>query len=71
MDDYTLRLEAPWDEVKDMLEEINVNLTDDDLRYEKGNEKELLERVSHKLNKTIQETKAWIESVSHNKGLAY
>jgi hypothetical protein len=68
MEDYTLNLEAPWDEVKEMLEEINVNLTDEDLRYEKGKEKELLERLSRKLNKSIPETKAWIESVSHNKG---
>ena len=71
MDDYTLKLEAPWDEVKEMLEEIDVNLTDEDLRYEKGKEKELLERLSRKLNKSILEIKAWIESVSHNKGLAY
>ena len=71
MDDYTLNLEAPWDEVKEMLEEIDVNLTDEDLRYEKGKEKELLERLSRKLNKSIPETKAWIESVSHNNGLAY
>ena len=69
--DYTLKLEAPWDEVKEMLEEINVSLTDEDLRYEKGKEKELLERLSRKLNKSIPEAKAWIESVSHNRGLAY
>ena len=50
--DYTLKLEAPWDEVKEMLEEIDVNLTDEDLRYEKGKEKELLERLSRKLNKS-------------------
>jgi hypothetical protein len=37
--DYTLKLEAPWDEVKEMLEEIDVNLTDEDLRYEKGKKK--------------------------------
>lgn len=71
MDDYTLKLEAPWDEVKAMLEEINVNLSDEDLRYEKGKEKDLLERLSQKLNKSIPEIKVWIESVSHNKGLAY
>ena len=34
-------------------------------------EKELLERVSRKLGKSIPDTKGWIESVSHNKGLAY
>jgi len=62
---------VPHSSVKEMLEEIDVNLTDDDLRYEKGKEKELLERLSRKLNKSIPVTKAWIESVSHNKGLAY
>jgi len=71
MKEYELKLEAPWDEVKGMLQEINLDLTDEDLYYEKGNEKELLQKVSRKLNKSIPEVKAWIESVSHNKGLAY
>jgi hypothetical protein len=71
MNEYDLHLEAPWEEVKDMLQEINVSLTDEDLSYEKGKEKELLERLSHKLNKSVPEVKMWIESVSHNKGLAY
>ena len=71
MDDYNLKLEAPWEHVKEMLQEINPHLTDEDLHYEKGNEKELLQRVSRKLNKSIPEVKAWIESVSHNDGLAY
>ena len=71
MDDYSLQLEAPWHDVKGMLQEINSDLSDEDLRYEKGEEKQLLERISRKLNKPIPEVKAWIESVSHNKGLAY
>ena len=71
MRDYELKLEAPWDEVKEMIKEINVDLTEEDLRYEKGKEKELLERLSRKLHKNIPEVKGWIESVSHNKGLAY
>ena len=71
MDNYQLKLEAPWNEVKEMLREINMDLTDDDLRYERGKEKELLERLSRKLNKNVPDIKAWIESVSHNKGLAY
>lgn len=68
---YQLKLEAPWEEVKGMLQEINLSLTDEDLSYQPGNEKELLERLSRKLNKPVPEVKAWIESVSHNKGLAY
>ncbi len=71
MKDYELKLEAPWSEVKNQLKEVNLDLTDEDLRYEKGKEKELLERLSRKMHKSITETKAWIESVSHNKGLAH
>jgi len=71
MNRYELKLEAPWDEVKGLLQEINMDLTDEDLRYERGHEHELLERVSRKLGKSIPEVKGWIESVSHNKGLAY
>jgi hypothetical protein len=71
MDEYALKLEAPWEEVKDRIQEIHIDLTDEDLAYEEGKEKELLERVARKLNKSIPAVKAWIESVSHNKGLAY
>jgi hypothetical protein len=71
MMEYELKLEAPWTEVKGMLQEINMDLTDEDLLYERGHEKELLERLSRKLNKSVPEVKGWIESVSHNKGLAY
>jgi hypothetical protein len=71
MKDYALKIEAPWSEVKEMLKEINTDLTDEDLTYEKGREKELLERLSRKMSKSVPEVKEWIESVSHNKGLAY
>ena len=71
MTQYDLKLEAPWPEVKEMLQEINLNLTDEDLAYQPGKEKELLERLAAKLDKSVPEVKAWIESVSHNKGLAY
>ena len=71
MQDYQLKIEAPWPEVKEMLQEVNMDLTDEDLSYEPGQEKELLERLSRKLNKSVPEIKGWIESVSHNRGLAY
>jgi hypothetical protein len=71
MNENRLTLEAPWSEVRSMLKEINTDLTDEDLSYERGKENELLERLSRKLNKSIPEVKAWIESVSHNRGLAY
>jgi hypothetical protein len=67
---YELKIETSWNEVKEMLQEIEISLTNDDLVYERGREKELLERLSRKLNKSVPEVKAWIESVSHNKGVA-
>lgn len=70
MNQYHLKLEAPWHDVKTQLQEVNTDLTDEDLSYEQGREDELLERLSRKLNKSIPEVKGWIESVSHNAGLA-
>lgn len=70
MNKYDLKLEAPWPEVKAQLQEVNTDLTDEDLSYKTGSEDELLERLSHKLNKSVPDVKSWIESVSHNKGLA-
>lgn len=70
MGSYELKLEGPWSEVKEMLKEVNTDLSDEDLVFEPGKEGELLERVSKKIGKDIPATKAWIESVSHNSGLA-
>ena len=70
MNAYHLKLEDPWPEVKERLKEVNVELTDEDLDYTPGQEKELLQRLSKKMNKDIPAVKAWIESVSSNKGKA-
>ncbi len=70
MDNYQLKLDAPWEEVKEMLKEVNMDLTDEDLELRPGCEKELLDRLSRKINKTGPEVKAWVESVSFNKGIA-
>jgi hypothetical protein len=68
--DYTLKLESPWEEVKERLKEVQLELTDDDLEYEPGQEKELLERLAKKMNRDIAAIKAWIESVSYTGGIA-
>ena len=68
---YTLKLENSWNEVKEQLQEIRPDLTDEDLEYEEGKEQELLERLSEKMNMDVEQVKGWIESVSYNKGLAY
>jgi uncharacterized protein YjbJ (UPF0337 family) len=70
MEPNHLKLEKPWDQVKETLKEINVDLTDDDLRYQPGQEEQLLERLGKKMKKTKADIKAMIESVSSNKGKA-
>ena len=68
--DTKLKLEAPWEIVKEQMKENNVNLTDEDLVYEPGNEEAMLIRLAAKMNRTPQQVKALVESISHNKGLA-
>jgi hypothetical protein len=70
MENYNLKLESPWSEVKEKLKEINLELTDADLDYEPGKEKQLLEHLAKKMNKDAVDIKGWIESVSFNKGKA-
>jgi len=65
-----LKLEAPWEEVKEKMKENNINLTDEDLVYEPGKEEELLTRLATKMNRTPQQVKDLVESISYNKGLA-
>lgn len=65
-----LKLEAPWKDVKELLKEVNPELTDEDLTYSVGEENELLERLAKKMNRTPQHIKEWIESVSYNRGKA-
>lgn len=71
MESYTLKLEAPWVEVREMLLEINPELSEEDLHFEADGEEAMLKRLAQKLNKDVAAVKAWIESVSHNRGLAY
>ena len=66
----TLKLQAPWEEVKEKLKEANTELTDSDLVYEPGREEELLQGLAGKLKKDPADIKAWIESISFNKGKA-
>jgi uncharacterized protein YjbJ (UPF0337 family) len=65
-----LKLEAPWDEVKEKLKEVNYDLTDEDLAYQPGQEEQLLKRLAKKMNRSSDEIRGWIESVSFTKGKA-
>lgn len=66
----TLNLSAPWPEVKELIKEANIEITDADLDYEPGNEEALLSHLAGKMNRSEQEVKDWIESLSANKGKA-
>lgn len=70
MKDSKLKLHAPWEEVKEKLKEINIELTDEDLAYTPGQEEALINRLSEKLKKDPENIKALIESVSHTKNIA-
>jgi predicted transcriptional regulator len=70
MANYHLKLEAPWAEVKERIKEVYAEITDADLVYEPGQEKELLKKLSKKMNKDIESVKAWIESISFTDGIA-
>ena len=65
-----IKLEAPWDVVRERMKESNINLTDADLVYEPGKEDELLSRLEKIMNKSRPEIIAYIESISSNKDLA-
>ena len=65
-----LKLEAPWEEVKEKMKENSLDLTDEDLVYEPGKEEELLNRLASKMDRTPEQVKILIESISSNKGKA-
>lgn len=65
-----LKLQKPWDEVKEDLKETNIELTDEDLDYQPGREDELLDRLEKKLKLSRERVKELIESISYNEGKA-
>ena len=70
MADYQLKLQKPWDEVKEDLKETNIELTDEDLDYQPGKEEQLLERLEKKMKLSKERVKELIESISYNEGKA-
>jgi uncharacterized protein YjbJ (UPF0337 family) len=52
-----------WDEKKEKLKEKFSNITDEDLRYYDGKEREMMEVLSYKLGKTREELAFLISSL--------
>ena len=61
-----LKLKSPWPEVKERLKENDISLTDEDLEYSEGADNELLSRLSAKMQKSEDEVRRYIESISAN-----
>ncbi len=70
MEQIKLKLERPWEEVKEKIKEHNIDITDDDLDYKPGEEGNLLDRLGKKLSKSREEVKILIESLSSNRDMA-
>jgi hypothetical protein len=70
METQTFTLHASWEEVKEKIKEKNIGIADADLAYEPGQEDALLHRLAAKMNRSPEEVKMMIESISFNKGLA-
>lgn len=67
---YQLKLQQPWEVVKEDLKENNIYLTDEDLDYKPGQEEQLLERLQKKMKLSKDRIKELIESISANEGRA-
>ena len=66
MNSHPFKLNAPWDVVKERMKENNIDLTDEDLQYQRGKEDELLERLQQKMKRSKNDIKILIESISSN-----
>lgn len=58
-----LKLRGTWNEVKGKIKKEYADLTDDDLKYEEGQDDELLGRLQQKTGKAKEKLIDWIESL--------
>jgi len=65
-----LRLQAPWEIVKERMKENDINLTDEDLEYIPGKEEELIKRLEKVMKRSRAQVIAYIESIASNENLA-
>ena len=65
-----LKLEVPWETVKERMKENDIKLTDKDLEYIPGKEEELIQRLERIMNRSRDQVVAYIESISSNDDLA-
>jgi uncharacterized protein YjbJ (UPF0337 family) len=58
-----LKLRGGWNEIKGKIKQQYADLTEDDLRYEEGQDDELVGRIQKKIGKTKEEVIDWIQSL--------
>lgn len=58
-----LELKGKWNELKGKVKQAHADLTDDDLKYEEGQDDELYGRLQQKLGKTREEVVTWLKSL--------
>lgn len=59
----TLQVKGKWNEVKGKVKQAYASLTDDDLKYEEGQDDELLGKLQQKTGKGRTELVSWINSL--------
>jgi len=58
-----LDLKGKWTEMKGKIKQQYADWTDDDLKYEEGQDEELLGRLQQKLGKAREEVIDWLKSL--------
>jgi uncharacterized protein YjbJ (UPF0337 family) len=63
MNSTKLKLKGTWNEVKGKIKQEYADLTDDDLKYEEGQDDELIGRLQQKTGKAKDAVINWIQSL--------
>jgi len=63
MEDWKLKLNGNWNEMKGKMKQEYGNLTDDDLTREEGKDDEFVGKLQKKLGKTKDEVINWIQNL--------
>lgn len=63
MEAWKLKLKGSFNEIKGKMKKAYADLTDDDLKFEEGQDDEFVGRVQKKIGKTKEEVVKWIESL--------
>ncbi len=58
-----LEIKGRWNELKGKIKESYADLTDDDLKYEEGQEDQLLGRLQQKTGKAREDLVSWINGL--------